>query len=75
MIKKYGFSKINIIQGLSYFQKKQYNKAIEPLLLAYKINSESEIGKKSKNKIDLLKPIVRENLINKIIGTWNLNGN
>lgn len=30
--------------------------------------------KKSKNKIDLLKPILRENLINKIIGTWNLNG-
>ena len=63
------------ILGLSYFQKKQYNKAIEPLLFAYKINPESEIGKKSKNKIDLLKPIVRENLINKIIGTWNLNGN
>ncbi|UTN04102.1 hypothetical protein L0669_22590 [Flavobacterium bizetiae] len=63
------------ILGLSYFQKKQYNKAIEPLLFAYKINPESEIGKKSKNKIDLLKPIARENLINKIVGTWNLNGN
>jgi len=60
--------------GLSYFQKKQYNKAIEPLLFACKINPESEIGKKSKNKIDLLKPILRENLINKIIGKWNLNG-
>ncbi|MCC9066496.1 tetratricopeptide repeat protein [Flavobacterium piscisymbiosum] len=38
--------------GLSYFQKKQFNKAIEPLLFAYKINPKSEIGKKSKNKID-----------------------
>lgn len=61
--------------GLSYFQKKQFNKAIEPLLFAYKINSESEIGKKSKNIIDSLKPIVRNNFINKIIGTWSLNGN
>ena len=61
--------------GLSYFQKKQFNKAIEPLLFAYKINSESEIGKKSKNIIDSLKPIVRTNFINKIIGTWSLNGN
>lgn len=61
--------------GLSYFQKKQFNKAIEPLLFAYKINSESEIGKKTKNIIDSLKPIVRNNLINKIIGTWSLNGN
>lgn len=61
--------------GLSYFQKKQFNKAIEPLLFAYKINSESEIGKKSKNIIDSLKPIVRNNFINKIIGTWSSNGN
>lgn len=61
--------------GLSYFQKKQFNKAIEPLLFAYKINSESEIGKKSKNIIDSLKSIVRNNFINKIIGTWSLNGN
>lgn len=61
--------------GLSYFQKKQFNKAIEPLLFAYKINPESEIGKKSKNIIDSLKPIVRNNFINKIIGTWSLNGN
>jgi hypothetical protein len=61
--------------GLSYFKKKQYTNAIEPLLFAYKINPESEIGKKSKSKIDILKPIVRENLINKIIGTWNLSGN
>lgn len=61
--------------GLSYFQKKQFNKAIEPLLFAYKINSESEIGKKSKNIIDSIKPIVRNNFINKIIGTWSLNGN
>ncbi|CAA9196476.1 hypothetical protein FLA105534_01139 [Flavobacterium bizetiae] len=61
--------------GLSYFQKKQFNKAIEPLLFAFKINSESEIGKKSKNIIDSLKPIVRKNFINKIIGTWSLSGN
>lgn len=61
--------------GLSYFQKKQFNKAIDPLLFAYKINPESKIGQESKIKIDLLKPIVRNNFINKIIGTWNLNGN
>ncbi|WP_121329354.1 MULTISPECIES: tetratricopeptide repeat protein [unclassified Flavobacterium] len=60
--------------GLSYFQKKQFNKAIEPLLFAYKINPESEIGKESKIKIDLLKPILRNNFMNKIIGTWNLSG-
>ncbi|WP_337966877.1 tetratricopeptide repeat protein [uncultured Flavobacterium sp.] len=61
--------------GLSYFEKKQFNKAIEPLLFAYKINPESEIGQESKIKIDLLKPIVRNNFIKKLIGTWNLSGN
>ncbi|PIF30828.1 hypothetical protein CLU81_1279 [Flavobacterium sp. 9] len=61
--------------GLSYFQKKQFNKAVEPLLFAYKINPKSEIGKESKIKIDILKPIIRNSFVNKIIGTWNLSGN
>lgn len=62
------------ILGHSYFQKKQFNRALEPLLFAYKINPESEIGKMSKNNIDSLKPIIRENFVNKITGMWNLMG-
>lgn len=73
--KKIWLQKIKYDLGVSYLQKKKLDKAIDPLLFAYRINPESEIGKTSKSKIDSLIPIIRKNFINKIIGTWSLNGN
>lgn len=72
---KIGLQKNKYNLALSYLQKKQFAKAIDPLLFAYKINPKSEIGKISKNKIDSLKPVIRKNLVDKLTGTWNLIGN
>ncbi|MCV9933448.1 hypothetical protein OIU80_14255 [Flavobacterium sp. LS1R47] len=61
--------------AISYFDKNEFGAAADLFLFAYKIKPDSELGKISKNKFDSLKPVVRKKLIDKLVGTWKMNGN
>lgn len=61
--------------AISYFNKNEFDVAADLFLFAYKIKPDSELGKISKNKFDSLKPVIRKKLIDKLVGTWKMNGN
>jgi hypothetical protein len=61
--------------AISYFDKNEFAAAADFFLFAYKIKPDSELGKISKNKFDSLKPVIRKKLIDKLVGTWKMNGN
>lgn len=71
---KIAFQKSRYELALDYYKKADFIKAIDLFYVASKIQPENEIGQESLKKVDTLKDILRENILNQAIGTWKMIG-
>lgn len=71
---KIAFQKSRYELAVSYYKKADFKKAIDLFYVASKIKPENEIGQESLKKVDTLKDILRENIMNQALGTWKMIG-
>lgn len=71
---KIAFQKSRYELAVSYYKKADFKKAIDLFYVASKIKPENEIGQESLKKVDTLKNILRENIMNQALGTWKMIG-
>ena len=71
---KIAFQKSRYELAVSYYKKADFKKAIDLFYVASKIKPENEIGQESLKKVDTLKDILRENIMNQALGTWKMVG-
>lgn len=71
---KIAFQKNRYELAVSYYKKADFKKAIDLFYVASKIKPENEIGQESLKKVDTLKDILRENIMNQALGTWKMIG-
>lgn len=71
---KIAFQKNRYELAVSYYKKADFKKAIDLFYVASKIKPENEIGQESLKKVDTLKNILRENIMNQALGTWKMIG-
>jgi hypothetical protein len=72
---KITFQKNKYELAVSYFKKADFEKAIDLYYTASRIIPENEIGIASLKKVDSLRVILREKLLDKALGTWKTVGN
>lgn len=71
---KIAFQKSRYELALAYYKKADFKTAIDLFYVASKIKPENEIGQESLKKVDTLKDILRENIMNQALGTWRMIG-
>lgn len=71
---KTAFQKSRYDLALSCYKKADFVKALDLFSIASKIKPENELGKEAIKKVDTLKMMLRKDIINKVIGTWKMNG-
>lgn len=71
---KVAFQKTRYELAVSCYKKADFVKALDLFSIASKIKPENELGKESVKKIDSLKIMLRKNIMDKVIGTWKMNG-
>jgi len=71
---KITFQKNKYELAVSYFKKADFKKAIDLYYIAARIIPENEIGIESLKKVDSLRIILREKLLDRAIGTWKTVG-
>ena len=68
------FQKTRYELAVSCYKKADFVKALDLFSIASKIRPENELGKESIKKVDTLKTMLRKNILDKVIGTWKMNG-
>lgn len=71
---KVAFQKTRYELGISYYKKADFVKALDLFSIASKIKPENELGKEAVKKVDTLKNMLRRDIMQKVIGTWKMNG-
>jgi hypothetical protein len=71
---KVAFQKTRYELAVSCYKKADYAKALDLFSVACKIKPENELGKESIKKVDTLKTMLRKSIMDKVIGTWKMNG-
>ena len=71
---KVAFQKTRYELAVSYYNKADFVKALDLFSIASKIKPENELGKESIKKVDTLKNMLRKDIMQKVIGTWKMNG-
>lgn len=71
---KVAFQKTRYELGISYYKKADFLKALDLFSIASKIKPENELGKEAVKKVDTLKNMLRRDIMQKVIGTWKMNG-
>jgi len=71
---KIAFQKSRYELALAYYKKADFKNAIDLFYVASKIKPENEIGQESLKKVDTLKDILRESIMNQAVGTWKMIG-
>ncbi|PIF30824.1 hypothetical protein CLU81_1275 [Flavobacterium sp. 9] len=72
---KITFQKNRYELAVSYFKKADFKKAIDLYYIAARVIPENEIGIASLKKVDSLRVILRERLLDQALGTWKKVGN
>ena len=68
------FQKTRYELAVSCYKKADFVKALDLFSIASRIKPENELGKESIKKVDTLKTMLRKNIMDKVIGTWKMNG-
>jgi hypothetical protein len=71
---KVAFQKTRYELAVSCYKKADFVKALDLFSIASKIKPENELGKESIKKVDSLKIMLRKSIMDKVIGTWKMNG-
>ena len=71
---KVAFQKTRYELAVSCYKKADFVKALDLFSIASKIKPENEVGKESIKKVDTLKTMLRKSIMDKVIGTWKMNG-
>lgn len=71
---KVAFQKTRYELAVSCYKKADFVKALDLFSIASKIKPENELGKESIKKVDTLKTMLRKSIMDKVIGTWKMNG-
>ncbi|UTN04099.1 hypothetical protein L0669_22575 [Flavobacterium bizetiae] len=71
---KIAFQKSRYELALAYYKNADFKNAIDLFYVASKIKPENEIGQESLKKVDTLKDILRESIMNQALGTWKMIG-
>ena len=71
---KTAFQKTRYELAVSCYKKADFVKALDLFSIASKIKPENDLGKESSKKVDTLKTMLRKNIMDKVIGTWKMNG-
>jgi hypothetical protein len=71
---KIAFQKTRYELAVSCYKKADFVKALDLFSIASKIKPENELGKESIKKVDTLKTILRKSIMDKVIGSWKMNG-
>ncbi|QOG04258.1 hypothetical protein [Flavobacterium sp. MDT1-60] len=71
---KVAFQKTRYELAVSCYKKADFVKALDLFSIASKIKPENELGKESVKKVDCLKTMLRKSIMDKVIGTWKMNG-
>ncbi|SHM14884.1 hypothetical protein [Flavobacterium saccharophilum] len=71
---KVAFQKTRYELAVSCYKKADFVKALDLFSIASKIKPENELGKESIKKVDTLKIMLRKSTLEKVIGTWKMNG-
>ncbi|OXA77671.1 hypothetical protein SAMN05444397_102417 [Flavobacterium aquidurense] len=72
---KVAFQKTRYELAVSCYKKADFVKALDLFSIASKIKPENELGKESIKKVDTLKTMLRKSIMDKVIGSWKMNGN
>ncbi|WP_343695050.1 hypothetical protein [Flavobacterium sp.] len=68
------FQKNKYDLAISYFNKSDFAKALDEFSVVSKIKPENEIGQEALKKVDTLKEILRNEILEKVNGTWLFTG-
>lgn len=71
---KVAFQKTRYELAVSCYKKADFVKALDLFSIASKIKPENEVGKESIKKVDTLKTMLRKSIMERVIGTWKMNG-
>jgi hypothetical protein len=71
---KVAFQKTRYELAVSCYKKAEFVKALDLFSIASKIKPENELGKESIKKVDSLKAMLRKSIMDKVVGTWIMNG-
>jgi len=69
------FQKCKYELAVSYYEKDDFEKAIDLFSLAAKIKPENKIGLESSKKVDTLREVLRKNILKNALGNWKKIGN
>ncbi|MHC0441313.1 tetratricopeptide repeat protein [Flavobacterium sp. 3-210] len=68
------FQKSRYELAVSYYKKADFKKALDLFSIASKLKPENDLGKESIKKVDTLKTMLRNEVLNRVIGTWKMIG-